>query len=220
MKIDQILQEIISNKHLELELNGMKFLNWTDNLMLSLKMNTSLTYLQLNGCNIKDQGAALLAEVLEKNTTLIELDLYLNDIGNHGVYRLSQALQKNHTLKSLYLGWNRFNDSGAIEVAKSIEINDTLEKLYLNSNPITNVGALELEQSLEKNYTLKVLLLRCNKIKSLAIKDRITVLLTTRNARKLTVTSHTRLNVHQTNCLVNNIPQLSSLEYLNLLGRK
>ena len=74
-------------------------------LFLALKVNTSLTSLNLDGNSIGDEGANSLSEALRVNTSLTSLDLRDNSIGDEGAHSLSEALRVNTSLTSLDLGF-------------------------------------------------------------------------------------------------------------------
>ncbi len=63
--------------------------------------NTSMETLCLNGNNVGNEGAILLAEMLKTNTTLKTLELNSNSIEYEGAAALAEALAQNSTLKNL-----------------------------------------------------------------------------------------------------------------------
>ena len=50
-------------------------------LVLALQNNTTVTSLDLRGCNIRSEGASSLAQFLASNTTLVSLGLEWNGVG-------------------------------------------------------------------------------------------------------------------------------------------
>jgi Ran GTPase-activating protein (RanGAP) involved in mRNA processing and transport len=65
--------------------------------------NTSLTYLNLWGNEIKIGGAIAITDALRWNSTLTKLDLSRNYIGREGIRQLIGKLEENHTLTHLDL---------------------------------------------------------------------------------------------------------------------
>jgi hypothetical protein len=68
----------------------------------ALKLNSTLTYLQLGQNNISNKGALALGSALESNPVLTSLSLASNKIGNEGALALRSMLS-NPALKSLAL---------------------------------------------------------------------------------------------------------------------
>jgi hypothetical protein len=50
-------------------------------LVLALQNNSTVTSLDLRGCNIRSEGASSLAQFLASNTTLVSLGLEWNGVG-------------------------------------------------------------------------------------------------------------------------------------------
>ncbi|KAL0238118.1 hypothetical protein GEMRC1_012591 [Eukaryota sp. GEM-RC1] len=126
------------------------------------KVNTVLTNIDLYGNRIKDEGATALADALTINTRLTSVALANNSIGNIGASALAKALTVNNTLTNLNLYGNSIGNSGAIELAKALTINTTLKYLNLYGNCVENVGAIALAKALTVNNTLTSLSLRGN----------------------------------------------------------
>ncbi|XP_015752115.1 PREDICTED: nucleotide-binding oligomerization domain-containing protein 2-like [Acropora digitifera] len=76
-------------------------------LFLALRVNTSLTSLDLSYNHIDDERGNSLSEALRVNTSLTSLNLYCNITGDKGAHSLSEALRVNTSLTSL----NLFNNS-------------------------------------------------------------------------------------------------------------
>ncbi|KAI9241127.1 MAG: hypothetical protein BYD32DRAFT_458245 [Podila humilis] len=97
----------------------------------ALKTNSNLTTLNLAGSWIRSNVAVSLSEALKTNSTLTTLGLQNNLIGDNGVLTLSEALKFNSTLTTL--------DSGAQALAKALNLNSNLVSLNLagnSSNPL------------------------------------------------------------------------------------
>ncbi|KAJ6233656.1 leucine rich repeat family protein [Anaeramoeba flamelloides] len=78
----------------------------------ALKMNHTLTKLNLRLKGIGDKGTQVLSESLKVNKTLINLNLCFNEIGDKGMKILSKALKVNQKLTELDLSANRIGDEG------------------------------------------------------------------------------------------------------------
>ena len=115
-------------------------------LAQALAFNTSLQYLKLWGCAVKDAGVTMLACMLDTNTTLQQLDLSYNDqVTDAGYTALTQSLHSNKTLKGLKLV--RYGDAitpkGYKEVMQLFQKNHTIEELLLQPAPQDDFSNLE-----------------------------------------------------------------------------
>ena len=88
-------------------------------LCLALRVNTSLTSLDLRDNSIAAEGASSLSEALRVNTSLSSVDLSDNFIGDKGASSLSEALRVNTSITSLDLSDNFIGDEGASSLSKS-----------------------------------------------------------------------------------------------------
>jgi hypothetical protein len=124
-------------------------------LAMALKVNRSITKLDLEYNRIGDAGVEALAIALQDNSTLEELNLLGNFfISAAGVRALANALKTNSTLTSLNLKLNRIDDAGTEALAISLKHNCTLTQLNLELNPIYDEGAKSLLTALIDNHTL------------------------------------------------------------------
>ena len=139
-----------------LSLNLMQW-KFTNVLTRSLKVNTSLSSLDLNCNPIGNEGANSLAHALRVNTSLSSLDLHGNTIGDEGANSLAQALRVNTSLSSLDLDSNFIRNEGANSLAQALRVNTSLSSLDLSQNYIGNEGANSLAQALRVNTSLSSL---------------------------------------------------------------
>ncbi|KFH71343.1 hypothetical protein MVEG_01643 [Podila verticillata NRRL 6337] len=95
------IQNQFDSDHFELGTNLIGD-NGAQALSEALKINSTLTTLNLRSNFIGDDGAQALAEALKTNSTLSVLDLSDNSIGNYGVQALSEALKTNSTIAVEY----------------------------------------------------------------------------------------------------------------------
>ena len=133
-------------------------------LCLALRVNTSLTSLDLSQNSIGDEGASYLFEALRVNTSLTSLNLGCNYIGDEGASSLSEALRVNTSLASLNLGYNSIGDEGASSLSEALRGNTSLTSLELSQNSIGGEGASSLSEALRVNTSLTSLNLGYNSI--------------------------------------------------------
>ncbi|XP_015777590.1 PREDICTED: protein NLRC3-like [Acropora digitifera] len=138
--------------------------NFTNVLSRALKVNTSLSSLNLAWNSIGNEGANSLAEALTVNTSLSSLNLAWNSIGNEGANSLAEALTVNTSLSSLNLAWNSIGNEGANSLAEALTVNTSLSSLNLAWNSIGNEGANSLAEALTVNTSLSSLNLAWNSI--------------------------------------------------------
>lgn len=124
-------------------------------LARALRLNCSLTYLNLELNWIEDSGAEALGEALQTNCTLTHLYLMSGSIGDSGAEALSKALQLNCTLTSLDLHCNRIGDLGAEALATTLLSSGTqLSQLNLSNNMICSSGVTAFAKALQSNTSL------------------------------------------------------------------
>ena len=133
-----------------------------NSLSEALRVNTSLTSLGLSTNSIGDEGANSLSEALRVNTSLTSLDLSANSIGDEGANSLSEALRVNTSLTSLHLSANSIGDEGANSLSEALRVNTSLTSLELSLNCIGEEGAISLSEAIRVNTSITSLDLRWN----------------------------------------------------------
>ena len=129
--------------------------------------DAALTSLDLEGCNIGDNGMQQLADCLRVNTTLTSLDLSVNVFGDDGMARLGACLRVNTALTSLQLNDNsEFGDEGAVELGACLRFNTALTTIILHHCNIGDKGAASFADGLRENTTLTRLDLNGNCIRA------------------------------------------------------
>ena len=124
-------------------------------LARALRVNCSLTCLNLELNRIDASGAEALGEALQTNCTLTHLYLMDGVIGDSGAEALSKALQLNCTLTSLDLQCNRIGDLGAEALATTLLSSGTqLSQLNLRHNMICSSGAIAFAKALQSDTSL------------------------------------------------------------------
>ena len=133
-------------------------------LYLALRVNTSVTSLDLRDNSIGEEGASSLSEALRVNTSLTSLNLSDNSIGVEGASSLSEALRVNTSLTYLDLVKNSFGDEGASSLSDALRVNTSITVLELSENSIGVEGASSLSEALRVNTSLTCLYLWENSI--------------------------------------------------------
>ena len=167
-------------------------------LAIALRGNTNVTSIDLGGCHLTSEGAKCLFKTLRKNSTVRILRLDGNSIGNKGAKAAAEALLKGKLLltrldlsengikvdgatslagalcvcelERLDLGGNEICDKGAEEIASTLYLNTKLAKLGLDGNEIGSGPAKLLAEALRHNGTLLCLDLRANLIGKEGVK--------------------------------------------------
>ncbi|KAL0252014.1 hypothetical protein GEMRC1_001226 [Eukaryota sp. GEM-RC1] len=119
-----------------------------------LKVNNTVTCLNLRDSSIGVEGARALANALNVNTTITSVDLGENCIGNEGVKMLADALKVNSTVIQINLLENHIGNDGAIALAKALQVNSTISWLDLWKTGIGNEGAIALAEAFKVNATV------------------------------------------------------------------
>jgi Ran GTPase-activating protein (RanGAP) involved in mRNA processing and transport len=132
----------------------------------ALKQNTSVinVIFSMSGLHstiMNDDGAKLLANILEENTTLEIIDISNNSIGLEGVKQLANALKKNNTLKKLYLTSNKIGDEGVRYICDALKVNTGLVYLAMGYNSLTNSCCEHICEMIKVNKTLHALYMNC-----------------------------------------------------------
>ena len=109
------------------------------------------------GChNIGNQDVQYICEALKVNNTLTNLDLSHNSIFDAGAQYLSEALKANNTVTNLDLSCNGISEVGAQYLSEALKFNDTVTNLDLRANKISDVGAQYLSEALKVNKTVTI----------------------------------------------------------------
>ena len=137
-------------------------------LTFVLKLNTSLTVLNLHACRLSTACGKGIAESLRSNKTLKELDLSGNEFEEATAKALGAMLKKNGSLEILNLsasGADSLGADGAVEIAKALQTNKSLKVLLIAGSATTsgNVpvvgdkGARAMVEALKQNASLLTL---------------------------------------------------------------
>lgn len=122
-----------------------------------LRVNGSLTSLDIDHNNVGEKGATAIAGALRFNASLTYLNLHQNAVGPRGALKIADALRINGSLTSLNLRTNGVGTPGAMAIADALLVNGSLTSLDIGFNEIGNEGAETLGESLRVNGSLKFL---------------------------------------------------------------
>lgn len=120
-----------------------------------------IKYLNLSGCQMRDDGGVIVAAAFRNNVTCTHLDLGHNMLDNAAGRALGDMLERNDCLEELELGWNNLHaeDECVVPLLKGVRKNTGLKRLGLAWNAITGdervIEAMHL--MLVKNRTLELL---------------------------------------------------------------
>ena len=128
----------------------------------ALQTNTTMTTLDINGCNMSDDGAESLARALTVNKTLQELDVRYNNISNTGIAHIATALRTNNTLKKLWIGRGTATDEEALSLAAALTANSSMEYLILHWSSTHPDSTLKNIGECVSKSTLRILHLKMN----------------------------------------------------------
>ena len=137
----------------------------------AIKVNKTLTDLNLSGNGISDAGATSIAEAIKVNKTVTCLNLSDNGVSDAGVTSIVEAIKVNKTLTNLNLSRIGISDVGARSIAEAIKINKTLISLDLSNNRISDAGATSIAEAIKVNKSLTDLKLFGNGISDAGAKS-------------------------------------------------
>ena len=115
----------------------------------------------LNMNNIREEGAASIAEVLQNSDLIYSLNLTENPIGAGGLQSLAEALIMNTSLVELDLyqcSFEIIDENGPI-VTEMLQRNTTLRSLNLMDAYTSDTGIVYIAQVLEENSALEYLMI-------------------------------------------------------------
>uniref|UniRef100_A0A672HJP8 Leucine rich repeat containing 34 n=1 Tax=Salarias fasciatus TaxID=181472 RepID=A0A672HJP8_SALFA len=98
-----------------------------------------------------DEGAGLLADLLQDSSALLSLDLTFNLLQTGGAKSLAAALQSNSSLLSLTLSGNQIGPGGGVAMAAMLQVNNTLQELQLADCHLDTQGVVALSVALTAN---------------------------------------------------------------------
>ena len=164
-----VIKNVEQISHLDLAYNNFGPLGCFEICKLLKCSKSQLSWLDLGGNQLTDEGAQYLAEAINNNNNCQPrtLDLRGNKISDIGAQHLAEAINNNNCqLHTLNLRGNKISDIGAQHLAEAINNNNCqLRTLDLWGNNISDIGAQHLAEAINNfNCQLHTLNLRGNKI--------------------------------------------------------
>ena len=187
-------------------------------LAFSLRKNSQVVVLFLDGNEIGSKGAKELAYGIANHPTLEFLYLAHNNLGDVGAAALGAALRTNRRLQVLKLSYCEIGTRGAKALSEGLKANNTLQRLDLEENQLANMGCRCFAEALLRNTGLRVLDLRCNDM-SPSIQDYFTTALTAEN-RALRCLMFWDDECPSRSDGLDKDPELALYLHLNRLGRR
>ena len=130
---------------------------------VSLKLREGGADISLLNQRVGNVGMTSMAEALAGNSTVTWLDISGCDVGPTGIKALAPWLGKTHVLKTLWIASNPLmGDQGCTELAAGLRTNTTLAKLDLSSCNVGAPGCAEVVKALQANPSLRELRLALN----------------------------------------------------------
>ncbi|KAL0238620.1 hypothetical protein GEMRC1_013093 [Eukaryota sp. GEM-RC1] len=133
-------------------------------LFNALKVNSTVTLVNLGRNSIGREGAEALAEALKVNSSIQEINLAMNSIGPQGAMTLAKALKVNTSVREINLAANSIGVEGTRALADALKVNSTLKRFYLHKNLIGPHGAIALAKALKVNTSVTWIYLQANSI--------------------------------------------------------
>eukprot|EP00731_Ephydatia_muelleri_P034629 Em0069g4a len=125
-----------------------------------LRENKMLTTLGLRRCGLGPEGLCEVCNAVRMNTTLTYIDLSENRFDDQNITCLGTMLRENKFLTSLLLMDCGLGQKGLCEVSSALEMSTTLIYLDLSGNTFNNQSIACLVQLLTNSQTLATLKLR------------------------------------------------------------
>ena len=141
---------------------------------LLVKQLRLLTTLNVSGCNITDQGAAMMATILMETVLLAELDLSNTMLNSVKAITIISALKNNSSLKVFNISHNDIDNEAADSVAAVVSNNYKIEMFNLSHNRLSYNGVLKFVDLLPKS--IKIIDISSNVIACDNITDLATAL--------------------------------------------
>ena len=113
--------------------------------------------LNMQHVGMRSQGVAYLGAALATNTSISKLNISSNNIEAAGSEKLSMGLRANHTVTDLNLRQCGLCSEGTAHIANMLQYNKTLTFLNLSSNGIDDDGATSLAATIAINKSLQTL---------------------------------------------------------------
>jgi hypothetical protein len=100
-------------------------------------------------------GATHIAESLKVNHSLTQINLQNNKIGSEGAISFAEAMEDNRTLSFLDLRWNKIDDHGALAFKNAILNRRPSLQVLLQGNPLSPSTLATITEWMERARTVK-----------------------------------------------------------------
>ena len=201
---------------LVLDLEGWKFdMNATINIVNNLKGTHNLEILRLGYCNVSEQAADHIQDILLQNTKLKVLNLAGNNLQVKGTIKVAKGLQDCSSLQHLELNSNNITKEAACDIAAILLHNIKLQVLNLNKNNLHAAGVIEIAKSLNNAFFLQQLKLENNNATEEAAYDIAAVLSHSNNLRVLNINGN-NLQLSGIRKIAASLQEISSLTELHV----
>ena len=195
--MEQCLVALRQSRLTQLELNVDGYSASTTRRVLA-SLPAELQVLTLQGSNMSNEHAQVLAETLKSNSTVTEVDLFNNDFDDEGGVAIAEALQTNRTMASLNISGNYCAEATAIALGAALAVNGTLKKLVVGKNKdimgmngnIGDTGVVALSSGLKVNSGLTDLDLSCTAVGDIGINALGDALQTNQALTKLDISAN------------------------------
>jgi len=159
----------LERKKREEEEQKQKMEGGLQQILASLKDNTSVPHITVCGVQLTAARVRLLTQEFENNTSCMSLDVSRKGLRDEDGITIATMLQKNNKLQKLECEGNNFGVKAAEAFAEALRKNEGLRTLNLESNNLTansndQHGIIALAEALRENRTLRVLMLSKNGI--------------------------------------------------------
>lgn len=145
-----------------------------------LRVNHTMTFMELPSNGIDDGPIQLLIEALKQNkkNKINLLNLGGNNIGYRGIEHIAKFLVRDDCkLNHLNLAGNKMSREGMECLSSALKNNNTLTMLNLNNCTIDNEGAEHLSIAIKNNHTITSVSLNTNLIDTLGARFLVVALL-------------------------------------------
>ena len=104
-------------------------------------------------------GASALADALKVNSSVTVIDLTDNDIGAAGVSALADALKVNTSVTDIDFSYNKIHAEGASALVDALKVNTSVTVINLDTTGVSYEDVLSINALLDRNQRLRRLFL-------------------------------------------------------------
>ncbi|KYR00675.1 hypothetical protein DLAC_02712 [Tieghemostelium lacteum] len=128
----------------------------------ALRVNQSITYLDISSNPLSRECLVMLVDVLKVNKTINYLDLSFSDIGINGVL-LAEFIKQNTAVQSLFLIGNQLDNDSVSAISEALKTkNTTITELSLSENDFDDEVGSAIGEIFLNNRSIKTIDLSFN----------------------------------------------------------